>query len=112
MKKKYENYLERKPCRPETLSWSMNKENLVILEVENKGFFHRVAQRCFKKPKVSFIHLDEMGSFLWPLMDGTKTILDLGKEVDQKFGEQAHPLYERLAKYLQILDSYGFIEWK
>ena len=30
---------------------------------------------------------------------------------DEKFGEEAHPLYERLARYFQIMDSYHFISW-
>jgi len=36
----------------------------------------------------------------------------MGECVREKFGETAEPLYERLAKYFQILDSYGFIGWK
>lgn len=69
-------------------------------------------QKFFKKPKVTHIHLDEMGSFVWPLLDGEKNIIELGKEVEKHFGEKANPLYERLAKYFQILDSYHFVEWK
>ena len=65
-----------------------------------------------KNQKVTHIHLDEMGSFVWPLLDGEKNIIELGKEVEKHFGEKANPLYERLAKYFQILDSYHFVEWK
>ena len=32
--------------------------------------------------------------------------------VESEYGEDANPLYERLAKYFQILDSYGFVHWK
>ena len=32
-------------------------------------------------------------------------------ELEEKFGEKANPLYERLAKYFQILESYHFIDW-
>ena len=73
---------------------------------------NRIAQKLFRKPKVSHIHLDEMGSFVWPILDGEKNIIELGKLVEERFGDKASPLYERLAKYFQILDSYGFIEWK
>ena len=52
-----------------------------------------------------------MGSFIWPLLDGDKTIIQLGEYVKKEFGENANPLYERLAKYFQILDSYHFITW-
>ena len=70
-----------------------------------------MAQKFFKKPKISYVHLDEMGSFVWPLIDGEMDIIELGKKVEEHFGEKANPLYERLAKYFQILESYNFIIW-
>lgn len=115
MKKKNaesENYLERRPMRPEGIKWSADEKGIVTLDIENKGFFNRMAQKFFGKPKVSYIHLDEMGSFVWPLLDGEKDIIALGVIVKEHFGEKAEPLYERLAKYFQILDSYSFLEWK
>ena len=39
-----------------------------------------------------------------------KNITEIGEAVDEHFGEKAHPLYERLAKYFQILESYGFVK--
>ncbi|MBQ7775757.1 MAG: PqqD family protein [Lachnospiraceae bacterium] len=107
-----ENYLERRPMRPEKIAWNADEEGIITLDIENTGVFNRIAQKLFKKPKVSHIHLDKMGSFVWPLLDGEKDIVALGILVKEHFGEEAEPLYERLAKYFQILDSYSFIEWK
>lgn len=115
MKKKKmesENYLERCPVRLEGIMWSADEHGIITLDIENKGFFNSVAQKFFHKPKISHIHLDEMGSFLWPLLDGEKDIIALGVLIKEQFGEKAEPLYERLAKYFQILDSYSFIQWK
>lgn len=112
MKKNSENYLERIPLRKTGLTWTQDDKRIVTLNIENKGFFNKLAQKFFKKPPITYVHLDELGSFVWPLVDGEKDIIALGKEVDEHFGETAHPLYERLAKFFQILDSYGFIEWK
>ena len=109
---KMENYLERCPIREEEIQWFRDKKGLVTLEMENTGFFHRMAQKFLNKPKVSYIHLDEMGSFVWFLIDGEKDIIALGDLVQEQFGEKAEPLYERLAKYFQILESYSFIGWK
>ena len=115
MKKKKEvvkeNYLERIPKRPDKFDFTVDEEGIVTLNIENKGVFNRIAQKLLKKPKVSYIHLDEMGSFIWPIMDGKKDITAIGKLVEQRFGKEAHPLYERLAKYFQIMDSYHFIAW-
>ena len=79
------------------------------MEIENKGIFNKIAQKVFKKPKISYIHLDEFGSFIWLLIDGQMCITDIGVLVEEHFGEKAYPLYERLAKFFQILESYGFI---
>lgn len=106
-----ENYLDRIPIRADAIEWKANSEGMVTLQIENTGWVNRIAQAIFGRPKFSYIHLDELGSFVWPLMDGQKDITALGKLVDEKFGEEAHPLYERLAQYFRILDSYHFIQW-
>ena len=115
MKKKkiviHENYLDRIPVRADSIQWKVSSEGMVTLVIENSGWANRIAQVLFGRPKSSYIHLDELGSFVWPLLDGQKDITALGKLVDEKFGEDAHPLYERLAQYFRILDSYHFINW-
>lgn len=110
--KSKENYLDRIPLRNEKISWSTNENGIVTLEIENKGLANRLAQKLLKKPKISFIHLDETGSFIWPILDGERSIFDLGKLVEERFGEASHPLYERLSQYFRILESYNFIKWK
>lgn len=106
--KQTDNYLELKPKRNEKFSWSVDNEQ-VTLEIENKGVWNRLFQKLLKKPRISYVHLDEMGSFVWPLLDGEKTILEIGKTVENRFGDKANPLYERLVKYFEILESYHFI---
>ena len=102
------NYLELKPSRNPLIKWS-EENSAVTLELENKGAMNRVFQFLLKKPKISYIHLEEIGSFLWPLLEGEKTIEDLGVLVKEKFGEKAEPLYERLIEYFKILESHKFI---
>lgn len=107
-----QNYLEKKPIRTEGIEWSKDEKSVVTLEIVNKGIFNFIAQKLFKRPKISYVHLDEMGSFIWPFLDGDKNIIELGKIVEAEFGEKANPLYERLATFFRILESYKFIGWK
>ena len=107
-----ENYLDRIPVRSEKIGWSSDSDGKVSLEIENKGVFNRIAQKLFKKPRISYVHLDEMGSFVWPLIDGERDITSLGEDVRNHFGDSAEPLYPRLAKYFEILHSYGFVTFK
>ena len=114
MKKKKqisENYLERIPMRKEGLEWTKDDEGKVTLNIPNTGFFNRLAQKILKKPPVTHVHLDENGSFVWPLIDGEKDLIKIGELVKEKFGDKAEPLYPRLAKFFQILESYGFVEY-
>ncbi len=106
------NYLEKIPLHAKHIAWSQAENGKVTLDIENKGLFNRIAQKLFRKPRISHIHLDDIGSFVWPLIDGERSIMDIGEIVERELGERAHPTYERLAKFFQILDSYGFITWK
>ena len=110
--KNNENILEKIPVKNEKIGWSSDENGIVTLEIENKGVFNRVFQLLFKKPKITYIHLDENGSFVWPLIDGEKNIIAIGQEVKEHFGEKANPLYERLSQFFEILRSYNFITWK
>ena len=107
-----ENYLEKIPVISEKLSYKVDDDGIVTLAQQNTGIMNRIAQKLFKKPKISYIHLDELGSFIWQLIDGKTSILDMGDPVKEHFGETAEPLYPRLAKYFSILESYGFVTMK
>ena len=98
--------------RPQHIQWSVDEEGLVTLDIENTGLMNRIAQKLLKKPEYTQVHLDENGSFVWPLIDGEKDILALGEDVKAKFGDKAEPLYPRLAKFFQILESYGFVSFR
>ena len=106
-----QNVLDFVPVR-KIEKYSTDDSGVITLEIENKGVFNRIAQKLFKKPKITYIHLDEMGSFVWPIIDGEKNIMKIGEYVKEHFGEKAEPLYPRLAKYFEILKSYGFVEFK
>lgn len=113
MKKKTdENYLEKVPSRNEDINWSYDEDDgNITLFIKNKGVFNKIFQVLLKKPEVTKVHLEEMGSFIWPLIDGKKSIMKIGEEVKAHFEDKAEPLYERLSKYFSILESYGFIKF-
>ncbi|MBQ6847944.1 MAG: PqqD family protein [Clostridia bacterium] len=103
------NFLDLVPQICEGLNWNKDENDFVTLEIQNRGLFNRIAQKVFKKPKISYVHLDELGSFVWLLIDGKTDIAKLGVLVKEHSGEKAEPLYEKLAKYFQILKSYDFV---
>ena len=109
MKKRRNNLLDYIPQTHPAVTWSMSDDNRITLHVNNKGFYNRIAQILFKRPKVSHIELDEYGSVVWNNITGQITVEELGKRLKIKFGEKVESLYERLVKYLIILQNNRFI---
>ncbi len=92
------------------IDWKIEADEKITLSIEYKGFFNELAQKIFRKSRISYVHLDEKGSFLWPMFDGKTTIATISKNFSEKFGPDAEPIYERLLKYLEILENYNFIK--
>ena len=81
------NYLDLIPVRSEELHWHKDIKGRVILDVENTGWFNKIAQT------------------------GKRTVTDIAALVKEEFGEAAEPLYPRIIKYFQIVESYHFIKF-
>ena len=111
-KKQADNYLDYIPVRVAAYKWEQNESGEVTIFIENKGVFNRIAQKLLGKPKVSQVHLEGMGNFIWPLLDGETSIAKVGELVHEEFGDEAEPLYPRLVQYMSTLESYGFVQMK
>lgn len=107
--KKKENFMDYIPCCNPAYTWDVDENGIVTVHVVNTGFYNRLTQILFKKPRISHIKLDGYGSFVWKQIDGKKTVFEISKLVKEKFGQEAEPLLERLVKYFQILYQNQFI---
>ena len=108
--KKSDNYMDRVPVRNDKFRWEQDEDGNVTIFVENKGVFNRIAQKFFGKPEVTIVHLEGLGNYIWTIIDGKKSVYDIGQAVKEKFGDEAEPLYPRLVKYMSMLESYDFIK--
>lgn len=72
--KKDENYLDYIPAVSTKNSWDADAEGNVTIHMVHRGFYAWIAQKVFHRPRVSHIDLDEMGSFIFPLIDGERTV--------------------------------------
>lgn len=107
--KKSKNYMDFIPvCNP-LYTWETDQTGIVTVHVVNKGFYNWLAQKLFKRPRISHIKLDKYGSFVWQQMDGKKSVFDISKLVRGYFGKDAEPVVERLVRYFQILYQNRFI---
>ena len=101
--KKDFNYLDYVPRKNELNSYSINEQGNGVVRVANVGFYNKIAQVIFRKPKFSNIELEEYGTFIWEYIDGKNTIYDIALKVKGKFGENAEPLYDRICQYFSIM---------
>ena len=108
--KKSDNYMDRVPVRNDKFRWEQDEDGNVTIFVENKGVFNRIAQKFFGKPEVTIVHLEGLGNYIWTIIDGKKSVYDIGQAVKEKFGDEAEPLYPRLVKYMSMLESYDLIK--
>ena len=110
-KKQQENYLDYIPVISQKNTWS-EENGKVTVHMVHRGFYAGIAQRFFRRPRVSHIELDKTGSFVFPLIDGQRSVGDIALLVKEEFGDAAEPLYERLIRYMQILRNNGCIYFK
>ena len=104
------NYLDFIPVYSRKITWVEN-DGVVVVDIYHKGVFPWIAQKFFKRPNVSHITLDKLGSFIWLHIDGKSSVFCIAEAVKNHFGEDAEPLYPRLVKYMQILKNNNFIEY-
>lgn len=104
-----DNYLEYIPIKNPKIEWKVLQNGHIQIVKEHKGIFFWITQKLMKKPKISYIEMEEFGSFIWQTIDGKKTVFMISEEVHKKFGKKAEPLVTRLAKYLNILYEHRFI---
>jgi hypothetical protein len=87
------------------LEYEVSTDNIVIMLVKQD---HKI-QRFFRKlkfgiPEYKKTSLDEYGSYVFLLIDGIKTVKDIGENLEAKYGEKVHPLYERLLLFLNHIN--------
>ena len=71
-KKDSKNYLDYVPVKNPEVEYETGDDGIVTVYIEWKGFYHRIAQKFFKRPRVSDVKLDGYGSFVWLAIDDVK----------------------------------------
>ena len=91
--------------KSENIEYEVSSDGIVtILEKQNhkvQNFFRKLK---FKIPMYKKMELDEYGSFIFLQIDGKKNVEELGIKLEEKYGEESHPLYERLLLFLNHID--------
>lgn len=78
---------------------------VTVLERQDHPIQRFARKLKVKIPEYRRIDLDEYGSYVYSLLDGQRTVREVGQALDTKFGEQVQPLYERLSLFLTFLEE-------
>lgn len=107
-----QNYFESVPLRREDRPWRLKEDGMVEIDVENTGFYHFIAQKLFRKPRVSHIALDQYGTVVWQSMDGRNSVMDIVHIMEKEFPQETDRMLDRVVTYLATLQRNGFISMK
>lgn len=89
----------------ENIEYKVNDSGIVIIQEKQDHKIQRVFRKLrFKIPMYKNIELDECGSFIFLQVDGNKNVKELGEILESKYGEESHPLYERLLLFLNHIE--------
>lgn len=64
-----------------------------------------------EKRKYMLANLDDVGSYIWELVDGVRDISMIISEARAKFGEKIEPAPERITLFLRQMHSNNFISF-
>ena len=79
--KEKKNYIDNIP-KINDMKWEVLEDGIVEITVENTGFYNTIAQKIFKKPRYSFIKLDEYGSLCGSRLTAKKVYMKLEKNLE------------------------------
>jgi hypothetical protein len=92
-------------------SFEVQRGKVKLIFYHNK-FAEKLMRWLVKKPNVSDIELDKLGSSVWLLIDGKSSVYDIGQSLLKEFGASCDPVYDRLIMYLRYLNKKGWIAFE
>ncbi|MHC6179397.1 PqqD family peptide modification chaperone [Clostridium sp. JNZ X4-2] len=89
----------------DNMEYEVDKEGIVtILEKQDHKIQNLFRKLKFRIPEYKKITMDEYGSYVFLQIDGNKTVKDIGENLEVKYGDKIHPIYERLLLFLNHID--------
>jgi hypothetical protein len=96
------------------VEWRENPENNLIILLKpkfNNSFLKKYLLPNFKNPNFR-VNLDEYGSKVWRLIDGSRSVQQIADSLRETFGESVEPVYDRVGQFMRSLSSNKFIIYR
>jgi hypothetical protein len=82
---------------------------IILLMPRYPTFAGRLFGKLLRRSEHIRVKLDEQSSCVWNLIDGKRTVRQIGEEIKSRYGESIEPLYPRLVEFLEILLRNKFV---
>lgn len=90
----------------DNLVWEVSDDQVVTILEKQDHWVQRLFRKTgLKIPMYKRVILDGFGSFVFLQIDGKRSVEEIGCLLDEKYGEDAHPLYERLLLFLNYINA-------
>ena len=103
------NYMDVVYWKNPSFSWSDGEDGTVVIDVPNTGFFNKIAQTFFHRPRISHISLDVYGSTVWNSLDGENTVFDIVRHMEETFPDEKEKMLDRVVSFMKTLDDNRYI---
>ena len=71
----------------------------------------RILARFIKDKPIS-LHLDDIGTAVWRLCDGRRSVYEIGGTLKEEFGDRIEPVYDRLGLFFHSAKQAGILDWR
>ncbi|NIM49215.1 MAG: PqqD family peptide modification chaperone [Gemmatimonadales bacterium] len=104
------NLLELVPVR--IAEWEEVGERVVVIRPapESKGL-RSLLDRLLYELAAKRLRLDEVGSFAWRQLDGTRTVGEVAVQLRERFGDAVEPAEQRLGKLVSVFRREGLVAY-
>lgn len=111
MAKEKVNLLHQIPTLKDKLQVTKENDKSYLLVARNNPI-EKIAIRFFKQKAFRKIQLDAEGEFILSRINGQKNVLELEAEFNEAFGNEDEMSLARLVRFLQIVESYGWLSFE
>lgn len=108
--KKEDNFLLYIPQKKH-IDWE-EKKGKVYLIFHHDKMVEKFIRWLVKKPYVSDVELDDLGSSAWKFIDGKKSVYEIGQCMLMQYGKACEPVNERLIMFLRYLNKRGWTSFE
>ena len=72
----------------------------------------RLFGRIFQASEKIKLTLDDKSTVVWDLVDGRRTVEQIGRELQRRYGRDLDPLYHRLGQLLAVMEKNRLIRYR